>query len=125
MINVLGAQKIRADTAGLTGVRMDPPPGAPPTTTPTELRAGYLARDGGDLAEVLSGGIHPETKMHQIVQDLSRSTARRGPNGGLLAGPLATPPLPATTRASEALRLGSVTSAARTTFRRLREAVRL
>lgn len=79
-VNILGADRVNADTAGKTGT--NPVNDVPVTPTFTEIW------DDGGISHILSGGIHPESLPNAFLENKNLEKATdsvKGDLGGLRA----------------------------------------
>lgn len=82
-IHVPAANQQLADRAGQTGAGLEQATAR--GVSPAEQSASYFHQAGGDLSHVLSGGLHPESPIPQVVSTaLEQATnSARGRLGGL------------------------------------------
>jgi len=80
---VTAGDRIRADTAGLTGGKEH---AVSPIASPSEVFSGFVHSSTGELGSLLAGGFHPEGAPAAVDPALHASTAQPGRTGGVRIG---------------------------------------
>jgi hypothetical protein len=82
-VNIVGAERINAARAGLTGNKVDPSQesGAPLATSPTEL-LDQIPTEFGGLTHLFGGGSNPVAENAPVNTALTAPGGTKGPLGG-------------------------------------------